>query len=135
MRNTVGWCNAVSAEILLPQDWQSSFGSAFPQLLPSCIEVAVESLLDVGGRKLKDLHCQKFAPHPIDCGHKRVVDLKTSFRLLHPWIVAARQSPLWLAAHVAAAASVDAVVLVGGLLAPSDSSLPGSSTAGAIWIN
>merc|ERR1719295_329290 len=78
-----------------------------------------------------DLHCQKFAPHPIDCGHKRVVDLKTSFRLLHPWIVAALQSPLWLAAHVAAAASVDAVVLVDGLLAPSDSSLPGSSTAGA----
>ena len=115
MRNTVGGCNAVSAEILLPQDWQSSFGSAFPQLLPSCIdEVAVESLMDVGGRKLKDLHCQKFVLYPIDCGHKRV-DLKTSFRFLHPWIVAALQSPRWLAAHVAAAASVDAVVLVDGL--------------------
>ena len=48
--------------------------------------------------------------------------------------MAALQSPLWLAAHVAAAASVDAVVLVDGLLAPSDPSLPGSST-GAIWIN
>ena len=124
----------MSAESLLPQDWQSSFGSAFPQLLPSCIEVAAESLLAVGGCKLKDLHCQKFVLYPIDCGHKRV-DLKTSFRLLHPWIVAALQSPLLLAAHVAAAASVDAVVLVDGLLAPSDPSLPGSSTAGAIWIN